>query len=655
MGFDQAPEVDDNSKRSEESEIAARNWFKRSNGFIYRTENPDFGVDIDVELILNGTEASSWKFPVQLKSTSRLQVVTSQSEQFISLPFKVSRLGYLAKRLPAFGIILIYDEETKYGYFDYVDHIIKRLDDHPERVGWREQQTVNILLPIQIINDTTLSVIHQRMVERHERHQQLVAGHGSKFNIPFLQTRNEKPAEFDLKDPGQIVLFLQKYGVFLFNEQEHEKLITLFQLLNHHIVNNSTFLLFLAGITYTRIGNVIEAEYYLRRLRSKQNELTLEQQGIVQFSEIRLEYLQGKTNYRAFVQRLINLQHTVEGAENKLLVRINTLHFELNDSAQNGNFEIRDKERIDALTEDIAASDLSEEQKHLLFVYQAENINAFALEAFLHLNSNYQLSLHLKVDMPVEVRVGMARLSTDMMMKATSLARAAYQFAEKSEMYMLQASAAHNLGKFYFQTRYYLMMQRVEDQPNSQGETIIGFRRSYAYSIVAYNAFMKLHMQHNAHQAVSNAYELHYLCAGLYNVEIGTKTGAELLSIIRKLESENEFQPFESSAEFILKTLADNAAKKTGLGDLSDEAIQTLARDALRVYDLNLDRLPNVIAELNAIRMFDQQCKNPQVELLSSNNHLADKSVKYAQPPSFVLSHKQFKFQTPRVRTSKNY
>ncbi len=647
MTFHQAPEVDDNSMRSEESEIAARGWFKRSNGFIYRTEEPDYGVDVDVELIVNGKDASSWKFPIQLKSTSQLQIITTQQELFISLQFKVSRLGYLAKRLPAYGIILIYDDETKLGYFDYLDEIIKRLDEHSERAGWREQQHVNILIPLQIVDDNALVQIHRKMVERHERHEQLIAGHGPKFNIPYLQIRNEKPAEFDLSDPIQIVKFLKKYGIFLFNEQEHQKLLNLFQSLNHQVISTNSDLLFLAAITYTRLGNVIEADYYLRRIKFKMSELTEEQRGIIQFSEIRLEFLQGKTNYKSFLNRLDALKDTVEGIENRLLIRINSLYFELNNRAQNGQFEISDKAQIEELTMEISNSDLSDEQRHLLLVYQAENINAFALEAFLHFNSSYQLSLHLKIEIPVDLRVALARLSTDMMVQATTLARAAYQFAEQNGLFMLQASAAHNLGKFFFQTRYYLMMQRVEDQPGTQEEYIKGYRGSYTYSVIAYNHFMKLYMQQNAHQAVTNAYELHYMCAQIHKIGIGTKTTDELMSIIRKLEADNEFQPFTSSAEFIIKALAEKGTKNKGLGDLSDEEIYTLAKDALRVYDLPEDRLPNMIAEMEAIRLFDQRCKNPQIELLTNNSHLADKATKYAHPPSFILSHKQLHFQTP--------
>jgi hypothetical protein len=119
------------------------------------------------------------------------------------------------------------------------------------------------------------------------------------------------------------------------------------------------------------------------------------------------------------------------------------------------------------------------------------------------------------------------------------------------------------------------------------------------------------------------------------------------MAIIRKLETDNEFRPFSSAAEFMVKTLAENDGKKIGLADLTDDAILTLAKDALAVYDLPQNRLPNIITELKAIRLFDSRCGNPQIELLTNNSHMADKGTKYAAPPSFVLSHKQLHYQTP--------
>ena len=648
MAFNDAPIVDDNSKRSEESVNAVRAFFTKRNGFIYREETPDYGVDVDVELIVQGKDASSWKFPIQIKSKKELNIIDENGTSLISFPFVVSRLGYLSRRAPAYGIVILYDEKEKICYFDYVDAIINRLNDHPERNNWRDQDSVSILIPPNIINEESLAQIHQIMVARHENHQQLIAEHGNKFNIPYLQVSKQVPVETDLTDPVQAGAFLIRYGIFLFNEQEYIKILTLMGLLNGTTIGSSIDLLFLATITYTRIGNVVEAEYYLKKIKRCDNQLTIEQKGVIQFSELRLDFLKGNINYRSFLNQLSALEENIEGVENKLVVKINRLYFELNERALAGNFEIEVKNEIDALTLQINQAQLTQDQKHLLLVYHAENINSFALESFLHFNSNFQLSQSLQIEVPMHTRVALAKFSTDMMQQAIHLALDAYRFAESNEFFLLKATAAHNLGKFFFQTKYYLLMQGIKDDPDHNTESITDYRRYYAFSVTAYNHFMKLHMQQSAHEAVANAYELQSLCLKLHSFQLGNKTGAELMSMIRSLENANSLTAFDSAADLITKVLEKRkSATATRFAAITDEEIRKLAMDALNLYNLSEDRLPNMITEIKAMRVFDAQCKNPDIDLLTNNMHLNTPESRYAMPPVFVLQDKQSKFQTP--------
>ena len=46
---------------------------------------------------------------------------------FLTLQFKTSRLGYLALRKLASGIIILYDEYFQIFYYEYVEEIINRL------------------------------------------------------------------------------------------------------------------------------------------------------------------------------------------------------------------------------------------------------------------------------------------------------------------------------------------------------------------------------------------------------------------------------------------------------------------------------------------------------------------------------------------------
>jgi hypothetical protein len=204
MGFNDFPNVDCNSKRSEESVNALRPFFSRKNGFIFRDENPDYGVDVDIELVINGQDASSWMFAIQIKSKEKLKVITEHGEELISLKFNVSRLAYLSKRLPAFGLIVTYDEKDQLSYYGYVEDIIVRLDNHAKRTGWREQESVNILFPPIKITIDEVEKIHQKMVQRHENHNRLVTEHGKQFDIPNLQYSPQNPEKVDFSDPKQV-------------------------------------------------------------------------------------------------------------------------------------------------------------------------------------------------------------------------------------------------------------------------------------------------------------------------------------------------------------------------------------------------------------------------------------------------------------------
>ena len=90
MSFFDSPTVDDNAKKSEESVLKVKGIFTKRNGFINREENPDYGVDLDVELVLEAHHASSQKFAVQIKSTGKVSTVSKDGHKYISLSFAIA-------------------------------------------------------------------------------------------------------------------------------------------------------------------------------------------------------------------------------------------------------------------------------------------------------------------------------------------------------------------------------------------------------------------------------------------------------------------------------------------------------------------------------------------------------------------------------------
>jgi Domain of unknown function (DUF4365) len=136
MSFIENPEVDLYSEASEESVNEARRVFTQRNGFLVREENPDKGVDLDVELILD-KRVTGFKFAIQLKSVQELRVINKDGTQYISYSFKTSRLGYLIRRKPGLGLIVIYDDINRQLYFDYVENIYRILMDEHKDDEWK--------------------------------------------------------------------------------------------------------------------------------------------------------------------------------------------------------------------------------------------------------------------------------------------------------------------------------------------------------------------------------------------------------------------------------------------------------------------------------------------------------------------------------------
>jgi hypothetical protein len=116
MAFFEDQQVDDASKRSDESVTALMALFSQENGFICRPLVPDKGSDFLVELVTEGKNARNWHFAVQLKCVVALEHV--DNGEWITYPFKTSRLGYLSRQVPNLGIIVVYDHAGKACYYD---------------------------------------------------------------------------------------------------------------------------------------------------------------------------------------------------------------------------------------------------------------------------------------------------------------------------------------------------------------------------------------------------------------------------------------------------------------------------------------------------------------------------------------------------------
>lgn len=649
MSFYDDPIVDDNSKRSEESVNAVKSLFTRKNGFISREESPDYGVDLDVELIFEEKGASSKKFAIQIKSTSKVSIVTHENNPFLSLEFKTSRIGYLARREPAYGLIILYDEVESICYFDYVEDIVARLDEFESKAGWREQKTVSLLLPNQKITSEELKQIHKKFLIRHQNSHLLLHEHGQRFNIPILDRDDELPDHpLNFNDPNQVAEFLEKYGNFLFSEHEFRMILQMLTKLTNDRIQSSVKLIFLSLITYTQSGNVIEAEYYLRKSSRVIEQMSEEEKGIIEFSKIRIEFLKGNIDYPSFLLKFKDLSKQTHDIENQLTIDINVLYFELASSVINEEMDFGLLQKIDGVFKKISEAEIHEEKRHLLKVYHSETQHMFGIQAFINFYNKYKIKTSLNIEIPVLQRAEQANLTISLTNAATVSVSDAYEFAKEKDLPLLKATAAHQLGKNFLSLRLALLLIPKEDKlPQIDKEVDVLYGRYHNLSLIAYNQFLEMYMFENAHEALTNAYEVQRLCLNLTNSMIGTLRQDEILMIIREIEAANDLIPFQSQVDSLSKIHSkDRPEGKSALFGASENEIVELAKGVLKGYELPEDRLPNIIHDLKMYKAFEERCQNPNIEFLQHLGHTTAFKTHYASPPTYILRHKTLKIET---------
>lgn len=551
MSFYDDPVVDDNAKRSQESVHFVKGLFSEKNGFIYREENPDYGVDLDVELIVETQGASSKKFPVQIKSAITFHKIESDGDSYISYNFKTSRLGYLAKRPPAYGIIALYDETEQQCYFDYVDEVILRLDKHPAREGWREQDSVSILLPLQPLSKSVLPALHEKFLKRHQNNDTLIQEHGQKFNIPYLAANADQPGiTLDQKDPEQLAVFLETYGSFLYNEAQYAMLNHLLGLVNRNRLIHSSKLVFLAAITYTRTGNLIDAEYYIRKARKMPAVMQGDGKALIEYSASRVEFMKGNIDHDYFLNEFRSIVDSTENSFNKLNLKINILFFELIKGLESGQFADDFEKQVTTLGQEIELADVPEEEKQMLRCHHADSQFHFAVRAEAALYREFKFKDAMGCPMPMPEKQRRAFHIFKLIEDAEKAVHDAFWYAKEKKDMLLMASAAFHMGQHFFARQVNLLMIAEEDKdPQDKAKVAELFERNQYYSLLAYNEFRNLNMFQNAHESLCTGYEINQMCIFLTEKSIGPNKSAELLTIIRQIEESFDLPPFQSKMD----------------------------------------------------------------------------------------------------------
>ncbi len=324
MSFFDNPIIDTYSINSEESELKMRTAFSQKNGFICRTEVPDKGCDFNIELILDEKICSSWNFAIQLKSTQCLKTVAKG--ELISYSFETSRLGYLLRKIPAMGLLVIYSIEQNQFFYEYVDNIFAKLCCKHGSTDWQKRNKVAVHIPFKnVLNNEALKNIHTTFRLRYENASLMQNIHGPTYDLPISIVGNEF---YDFKSFAGIKRFISKHGWFLLNNYEIGVLYESISKLPLQDIYADKDTLLISIVVYFYSTQYLEARLLIEKITSK---YSLDENEFIEVRFIAL-IINKKLGYITpdyFKEQILILENGISNDELKICIKLSLLNQEM--------------------------------------------------------------------------------------------------------------------------------------------------------------------------------------------------------------------------------------------------------------------------------------------------------------------------------------
>lgn len=639
MSFYDNPKVDDNSKLSEESVLYVKSVFTRRNKFISREENPDYGVDLDVELLGSKDDPTGNKFAIQIKSSANLKIISKQGEKFISLQFLLSSLGYLSRRKPGYGLIVFYSEPDNNLYFDFVEDIIARISEEKRDENWKNQESININLPINnILNKENRIKIYNKFTNRFRAHSLMLKTYGKSFNIPvFNNAEDQLSSEEIIQQLGPDLINKQRYDVIAFhlNQIPRTKLLS------------SLKLIIISALTYSEIGDVIEAKYYLSKIESKEDQLQGYDLELYTLLKPKIKFISGDIGFIELKQQLLEIKQSELNPLNRISIQIHLLQLEVADRIDRSIFLEEFEDELIDFFDIISKIDQDERIKINLDIQHAESINNYSTYLFSRTVVNSRLSVELDLSDRVKNIREIQERYLRLILKSNEYLKTAYEYAVSTEDKLLKAEVLLRRGKQYYITEFHLFL--LQSSLQFTEDLMLSYHENFNYLIEAHNIFVELERYIEGALSLNIAIDLKQLFYFLYKEEIPGRTVIDLKERARKIEKDKGIKPYYSDFEESIEILnkSQNSSPEENLADMSDIEIERFAVAVLRMRDLPDDRLENIKLDMIITREFYRKYKKGNnVEILQDTSHLNSRETEYLYPPKYVLRDHEFQVQT---------
>lgn len=653
MAFDEYPKVDDSSKNSSESVSFIKALFSEKNGFICRTEHPDFGVDEMVELIKWNKEsqkfeyATNKRFVIQLKSLKKItenDLVTKSENKYIKISFKSSRLKYLLKAEPSYGIIVIYNVSTKTAHYDYAENIYKNLNEFHNGESWKAKQKPTIYVPLDNeLNHQSILKIHDFFSKRHENAASLIFNHGEAYNIPSFIKPN--PEEYDFRNATDIKKALLKYGWSLVDDNDFILLESMIEKLSHQeILNDSTLCLLKASVS-CEIGEHLDADYFLfkydRIVNSKDQELARKI-----FLRNKIDFILGRVDTKSFITNLKDLKNLINDDYNKLLIDINIFFVELLQKLSSGNSNSHKFEDLMILFDKINNSEIEEKKKHYLSTYHISNLVMFVTQYIREKFSRFKIKESMGIDVPLTER---GNEVADLINKVNVLKNfifTTWRFGDEIKDNYLIASSMYNFANYEFVFYYNIALLNWDKTLEKVGDKE-NFTRFIDLAFSSFNLFNKMGKIHNAYLSLILAHELTLLYKVLHNETIKNEPES-IEKIIKDTQEKMGYKPFESSVRSSVKNLINNEKNSLeNFQEIDDSNIDSIVEMLCSSMQLPTDRIPFIKADIIATKYFYANRASDNLELHQNLDHTRNKSTYYQYPIIYSVFCQNCRNHTP--------
>jgi len=622
MAFNDNPKVDDNAKRSDESVTTVLQLFSRKEGFICREENPDYGVDLDIELIDDKSEASAEKFAIQIKSTNKTKTLKNTINQnHISFKFKTSRLGYIARRKPGYGLIVLYDEKTKISYYDYIENLIERISNHKKNDNWRDQDEVQIHIPkSNVLDKKSVKEIYYKIRLRFQNINTLLSNHGKSYNIPVFKedTENKLSSSNNLEFLAPILINKQKFKLLC---EELSKL-------SSNEIRKSRELCFYAAIAYCETGDMLEAKHYLSRCKAFKKYLNKEQIELLSLIEPKIEGMLGNISIKEFQSQIEGETSKIQSSLNKCNLKINLLASQVLDIMQTSNYNKDFEKNLVIFFEELENLDIKQEHKYSFIIQHCDTLYSYyeSFIASIITEQRIKESLNISNNIDISNLISRAKhIQNETIKKLNSVTNSdIFKTSNelKSEFAILQGKMFLNKISTNIFLKYEIDSEVIKEKYNA---TLYNLSK-------AYEVFFNLTDYRKAYLCLNYSLDLRTLFNKYFKFKKDEKEDEKLRKRISYIETEIGTKKYDSQIE---KTLSNS--QKTGkltiqeyFQEMTDEDLEYTVKTLVKIKNIPIKNIQNLREEIKSFRKFYKACDNPNLELnIARENNLYNTKSSY--------------------------